>query len=161
MTLSIRSKTALFMAASLAAAVAGATSASAEDDPFRGCQEAHWNAFGDAVGSNDPVMIQDFMLTFGPACLPLEETAAVLLCELNPAACLAAIEPAAEPEPEYDRPVDNPQTESLFYDPFYRGPGMHLGWENGSGDTEHGEPSQPSSAPSAPAPDKPDNNNNQ
>lgn len=136
MILRFNSKAVLIAAVSIAAAATGAATASA-DDAFNGCQEPHWTAFSDAVDSNQAGQIQEFIQMFGPTCTPLRQTAEILLCELDPASCLQAIEPAAG-NPDDVIPQDQPIDEK---DDFYtinrfaeRAPGEHIGWENDGGD---------------------------
>ncbi|MGF1626254.1 MAG: hypothetical protein ACFCVH_15330 [Alphaproteobacteria bacterium] len=138
MKLSFSLKTAALATAAAVTAGMSATTAFA-DDAFQGCQEIHWSTFGEAVASSDAAQVRQFLDMHGPACEPLQRTAEVLLCSLDPAVCLATIEPAAG-EPEV------PEVYEPEYDVFYRAPGQHLGRENDRSDNSSPGPS--SSAPS-------------
>ncbi|MEZ5667304.1 MAG: hypothetical protein R3F55_07705 [Alphaproteobacteria bacterium] len=100
-------------------------------DAFISCNERHWDQFGNAMSSNDSQVLWQFVQDLGTDCPPLLQTAQVVLCEMDPAACLVAIEPAAgeptETIPENDEPIEESDEP---YDFSYRDPGEHIGWEN-------------------------------
>ena len=147
------------VAAAMVASLLAAGSAGANDQ-FNGCHEIHWSTLGEAVAANDAGLLTQFLEMHGPACEPLRVTAVALLCDLDPAACVVTVEPAAgEPEP-------GPEDEILEYmilmsDFAYRAPGQHIGTENSrndagtAGSTGGSAPSAPSTPSySPPSPDR-------
>jgi hypothetical protein len=140
---------AAIMAAATMTAGLAASPAFAESEEFNGCQEIHWSTFGDAVASNDADQLQAFLQMHG-TCQPLAATAQVLLCDLDPAACVAVVEPAAPPPTDDYTP---PAYIEILSDFAYRAPGENIGNENGrnenpSSPSSPGSPSTPSSTPS-------------
>lgn len=105
-----------------AAFAAFSASSAMAAEPFDACTDRNWDAFAAAVESGSADDLSAFLELIGPNC-PLGPTATVLLCEIDPAACLARAEPAGG-RPEIDVPERERPDLTLTYVP-----GAHIGVE--------------------------------
>ncbi len=135
---------ALTATTALAAALATGASAAETDasDLFEGCTTQHWEAYGDAVENMDGDALMILVREI-ETCEPLRNTARVLLCEIDPVACLPLVEPAAGDPQERPAFFGVPEGPYAIVDPY--GPqGPNDG--GNTNPTNHGDVGPPSSS---------------